>query len=138
MTRRSVLIADDHPSVLNRVSDLLSTEFDIVGTVGDGLSAVNAAALLKPDIVILDISMPILNGLDAAARLTDSPGAPPIIVLSVHDDPEFFAAARQAGAQGYVVKRAIAADLLPAIRLVLDGQLAFPVAATDAASSVGC
>jgi len=127
MSRFRVLVADDHPVVLDRVSQIVSRDYDVVAAVGDGLAAVDAASVLQPDLVILDISMPVMNGLDAAARLSDSARAPRIVFLTVHEDPAFIAAARSVGASGYVLKRAIATDLLPAIRTVLAGQVAYAV-----------
>jgi DNA-binding NarL/FixJ family response regulator len=130
MTRFRVLIADDHPSLLKRVVEILEAEYDIVAAVTDGLAAVDAATVLQPDVVVLDISMPILSGLEAAARLAEGGSASRIVFLTVHEDPEFVEAARSVGALGYVLKRTITADLLPAIRLVLDGQPAFPRASS--------
>jgi DNA-binding NarL/FixJ family response regulator len=121
-----VLIADDHPSVLARVSELVVSEFDVVAAVTNGQAALDAAAALQPDVLILDISMPILSGLEAAARLVGRGNAPPIVFLTVHEDAEFVDAARSVGARGYVLKRSITTDLLPAIRRVLDGESAFP------------
>jgi DNA-binding NarL/FixJ family response regulator len=127
MTKRRVVIADDHPTILQRVVEMLSAEYEIVAAVGDGLAAVDAACALQPDLIVLDISMPGMTGLEAAARIAAFAPPPPILFLTVHEDPVFFEAARQVGACGYVLKRALAADLLPATRRVLDGQSVFPV-----------
>jgi len=127
MARFKVLIADDHASLLERIAEILEADYDIVATVSNGLAAVNAASVLQPDVVILDISMPILSGLDAAAQLTGGGSPARIILLSVHEDPEFVEAARNVGAHGYVVKRTMTADLLPAVRGVLGGRTVFPV-----------
>ena len=126
MARPRVLIADDHSSVLERAFELLSSEYDVVAAVSDGLSAVDAAAMLQPDVVVLDISMPILHGLEAAARIIKSGCKARIVFLTVHEDSDFVDAARTAGAHGYVLKRAIASNLLPTIRAVLGGCCAFP------------
>jgi DNA-binding NarL/FixJ family response regulator len=126
MARSRVLIADDHPIVLERVSAMLESEFEIVAAVSDGLAAVDAALVLQPDLAILDISMPILSGFEAAARIADGGRAPRILFLTVHEDPEFVEAARSVGAHGYVVKRTIAAELLTAVRRILNGEPAFP------------
>jgi DNA-binding NarL/FixJ family response regulator len=126
MVRSRVLIADDHPSLLERVAEILAAEYEIVAAVSDGLAAVDAATLLQPDVVVLDISMPILSGLEAAARLVDGGCVSRIVFLTVHEDPEFVEAARNVGALGYVLKRTIGADLLPALELVLRGHSAFP------------
>jgi DNA-binding NarL/FixJ family response regulator len=124
--RPRVLLADDHPKVLARLSEILRTDYDIVGAVTDGLAAVDAAAILHPDVAILDISMPILDGLEAAARIDAGSTPPAVIMLSVHEDRAFFEAARTAGARGYVLKRTMSSELGAAIRLVLHGQLAYP------------
>jgi DNA-binding NarL/FixJ family response regulator len=128
MSRYRVLVADDHPVVLERVSQILSHDYDVVATVGNGRAAVDAAVVLQPDLVVLDISMPVMSGLDAAARLSDRVRAPRIVFLTVHEDPAFAEAARSVGAAGYVLKRAMAADLLPAIRTALAGHAPYPVA----------
>jgi DNA-binding NarL/FixJ family response regulator len=127
MARFKVLIADDHASLLARIAGILEAEYDVVAAVSNGLAAVDAASVFHPDVVILDISMPIMSGLDAAAQLADGGSASKIILLSVHEGPEFVEAARNAGAHGYVVKRMMTADLLPAVRNVLRGHTAFPV-----------
>jgi DNA-binding NarL/FixJ family response regulator len=121
-----VLIADDHPSVLAHLSQILDTNYDVVAAVTNGLAAVDAAAVLRPDVVILDISMPVLNGLEVAARIANGEAAPLIVFVTVYEDAEFLEAARKVGARGYVLKRTITADLLPALRTVLEGRCAFP------------
>ena len=126
MTKLRVIIADDHPSILQRVAEMLSADYEVVAAVGDGLAAVDAACVLQPDLIVLDISMPVMTGLEAAARIAAFTPPPPILFLTVHEDPVFLEAARQVGACGYVLKRALAADLLPAITRVLDGQSVFP------------
>ena len=124
--RRRILIADDQPKLLERISELIATEHDVVGSVGDGDAAVAAVRSLQPDLVILDISMPGLNGFEAARRIAFDARPPRIMFLTVHEEADFLEAARRTGAVGYVLKRMIAADLLPAIRLVLDGHAVFP------------
>lgn len=119
MSRPRILLADDHANILERVSELLSTEFEIVAIVRDGLAAVDAAAALEPDLAVLDISMPILNGLEVARRLTAIHPSPRIVFLTVHEDVEYREAARSAGACGYVLKRSLATELLPAIKRAL-------------------
>jgi len=126
MSRPRVVLADDHPPMLERAVDLVAEEFDVVSAVSDGQAAFDAAVVLQPDVVVFDISMPVMSGLDAAARLADSAHPPRIVFLTVHDDPAFIAAARDVGALAYVVKRNIATDLVPAIRLVLQGRTQFP------------
>jgi DNA-binding NarL/FixJ family response regulator len=126
MTRYRVLLADDHAPMLERIVALVASEFDVVGAVGDGQAALDAAIVLQPDVVVFDISMPVMSGLGAAARLAESAHPPRIVFLTVHDDPAFMEAARGVGAQAYVLKRHIGTDLLPAIRLALQGHTQFP------------
>ena len=135
MTRARILLADDHASMLERAIRLVSEEFDVVGAMSDGQAALDAAQLLQPDVVVFDISMPVMSGLEAAARLFQSAHRPWIVFLTVHDDPAFILAAREAGAHAYVIKRHIATDLLPAIRLVLDGRTQFPPVPADFSTS---
>src|SRR5262245_23730582 len=111
MPRYRVVIADDHPAMLERVSEILSHDYEVVAAVGDGRAAIDAAAALLPDVVVLDISMPVLNGFEAAARLSSCARAPRIVFLTMHDDQAFVEAARSVGACGYVLKRTVAAQL---------------------------
>src|SRR5262245_42901801 len=126
MSRPRVLLADDHASMLACAVRLVADEFDVVSAVSDGRAALDAAVALRPDVVVFDISMPMMSGLEAAARLSESEHPPRIVFLSVHEDAAFVEAAREAGAAGYVIKRHIATDLVPAIRLVLEGGTQFP------------
>ena len=125
MRRARILVADDHPSMLERISRLLSTDYDVIAAVSDGLAALEAALSLRPDLMVLDISMPKMTGLEAAAKLADQPQPPPVVFLTVHDDQEFIDAARDLGALGYVLKRNIGTELLPVIRRALAGQATF-------------
>ena len=131
MTRARVLLADDHAPMLERVIGLLAEEFDVVGAVSDGQAALDAAMVLQPDVVVFDISMPIMSGLAVAAHLAESPHPPRIVFLTVHDDPAFVEAARTVGALAYVIKRHIHTDLLPAIHLALEGHTQFPSTALE-------
>jgi len=117
-----VVLADDHPGVLAQVRTILSPAFDIVEAVGDGEAAVKAVRRLAPDAVILDISMPVLSGLDAAARLRAYGDAPAIIFLTVYEGDEFAEAAQRVGAARYVLKRQIGTHLLPAVREAVDAR----------------
>jgi DNA-binding NarL/FixJ family response regulator len=120
--RARVLIADDHRPMLDRIVALVAGEFSVVGAVMDGDELVEAAADLHPDVIVLDISMPRLNGLEAAARIA-AKGAPPrIVCLTAHEEPDFMRAAWDAGALAYVTKTRLAADLQRAIRAALKGQ----------------
>ena len=121
MKSHRVLLADDHANFLTVVANALDAEFDIVKSVGDGQSVVDEASKLDPDLIILDITMPALNGIDAARQLRETGFKGKIVFLTVHHDHDYVQAARAAGAQGYVVKNRLASDLIPAIRDVMNG-----------------
>jgi DNA-binding NarL/FixJ family response regulator len=122
MARARVLLADDHDALLDKVGWLLDGEFDVIGKVGDGQALLDAAERLKPDLLIMDISMPVMGGIEAAHRLIESGSNARIIFLTVHEDPEFIREAFAAGASGYVIKSRIASDLIVAAREVLGGR----------------
>lgn len=105
------------------VAQLLETIFDVVGMVGDGESLLEAASDLQPDVLVLDISMPVITGIEAARRLKKSGNAARIVFLTVHEDPDFVRASLAAGAFGYVVKPRVATDLVVAIREALAGRI---------------
>ena len=123
LSKLRILLADDHPHVPETVSNLLQPIFEIVGTVGDGRALLEAAERLKPDVIVTDISMPILNGIKAATQLSESGCASKIVFLTVHTDPDFIRACLAIRALGYVVKRRMATDLLPAIEAALAGHV---------------
>ena len=125
MARARIVVADDHANMLERVSRVLEADYDVVAAVPDGLTAVDAVDRLKPDLAIFDISMPGLTGLEAAVKLTDMGRNARVIFLTVHEDQEFVDAARSTGALGYVLKRNILTDLLPAVRRALTGRTTF-------------
>jgi len=108
--------------VLVYLTQMLSNEFEILGVFGDGQAAFEAAFVLKPEAVVFDISMPVLSGLAAAARLAESPQPPRVVFLTVHEDQDFVDAAFNVGALGYVLKRRLGTDLIPAIRAALAGR----------------
>ena len=122
MVRPRVLLADDHLMMREKVTWLLESEFDIIGAVADGQALLDEAAELDPDIVILDITMPGLSGIEVARRLRETGSRAKIVFLTVHDDFDFIREALWAGALGYVVKRRLASDLLAAMREVLEGR----------------
>ena len=122
MTKVRILIADDHPAMQDKVAALLEGTFEIVGVVGDGQAAVNEAVRHHPDIVLMDISMPIMSGTDAAEYLIRTNIKPKIIFLTVHEDSDFVRAALATGAAGYVIKSHMATDLFPAIQAALAGR----------------
>lgn len=123
MTRRPrLLLADDHPLFLEGVRRLLETKYEVVGTVADGKALITAAQNLQPDIIVVDISMPEMNGLAAAQVIRKTVPAAKFIVLSVHSDQAYAREAFRVGVRGFVSKRAAAAELLTAIKQVLDGR----------------
>jgi len=121
MARIRVVLADDHHAVLTEVRQELGEEFEVVAAVGDGGQAVEAVRRLDPDVLILDISMPVLNGLQVASRLKADNCRTKIVFLTIHEDPDFFKAALVTGAAGYVTKSRLC-DLVPAIREALLGR----------------
>ena len=122
MVRARILLADDHKAMRERVVHLLEDEFEILGAFEDGLAMVDAAERLKPDLCLLDISMPNLNGIEVANELRQDGSTAKIIFLTIHEDPDFVQAALNTGASGYVVKSRIASDLVAAVRQVLAGR----------------
>jgi DNA-binding NarL/FixJ family response regulator len=117
------LLADDNKEMLEYVRELLSADgCDVVGAVGDGQAAVNAAAKLRPDIVLLDVSMPVLNGIQAASRLLEANPDAKIVFLTVDNDPDTCGAALETGALGYVLKPRLRTDLIPALKLAKCGS----------------
>ena len=120
--RPRILLADDHTLMLDGIRLMLQPEFDLLGSVEDGQALLREARKLKPDVVLLDISMPLLNGIDAARQLRKTLPSTKLIFVTMHADPDFVTEAIRAGASGYVLKRAAASELLTAIREVLKGN----------------
>ena len=117
--RPRVLLADDHPAMLALTANALAGECLVVGTVGDGRALLAEAERLHPDLIVLDITMPRLDGIEAARQLRRSHRPARLVFLTVHEDADFARAALEAGGHGYVVKARLATDLLPAIRAAL-------------------
>jgi DNA-binding NarL/FixJ family response regulator len=122
LSKLKVLLADDRPKLLEIVSSLLEPTFEVVGRVGDGQSLFEAAINLHPDVIVTDISMPILNGIEAVSKLKESDCKSKIVFLTVHADPDFVLRCIDTGALGYVVKRRMGIDLLLAIREAMAGR----------------
>ena len=120
--RPTILLADDESAVLDRVRRLLESQFQVVETVSDGQALLAAADRLKPDVILADISMPVLNGFEAARRIKAAAPSTRIIFLTVHEEPAVVTEALAIGVNGYVIKRAAAQDLIAAIREVLEGR----------------
>ena len=122
LSKIRVLLADDHGDVLDAVALQLVSEFDVVGTVTNGKALLSAAERLKPDVVIVDISMAILNGIEAVRRLMESGSQAQVVFLTVHESSDYVRAALATGALGYVVKPRLGVDLNVAIKEVHAGR----------------
>jgi DNA-binding NarL/FixJ family response regulator len=118
-----ILLADDHRYLLELVRGLLEPTFEVVGWVEDGESLIEAAGKLQPDVIVTDISMPRLNGIEAAKRLRESGSSSKIVFLTVHADPDFVQAALKTGALAYVSKLRINTDLVVAIGAAVAGRM---------------
>lgn len=117
-----VLLADDHLLIAEGIQKLLEPEFEFVGIVADGRSLVAAVAKLQPDIAIVDISLPLLNGLDASQHIKKQNPDVKIIVLTMHSEPTFVVQAFRVGVSGYVLKQSVGSELVQAIHEVLKGH----------------
>jgi len=117
-----VLLVDDNEAMLARAAAVLKRGCLVVGAVKDGPMALEAAQSLQPDVIVLDISMPGMSGLDVALSLRKAASTAAVVFLTVHDEEEFVEAARAAGGLGYVVKPRIAADLMVAVREAVAGR----------------
>jgi DNA-binding NarL/FixJ family response regulator len=120
--RPRILIADDHTLIADLCKRLLETEFEVVGTVGDGRALVRAAGVLKPDVIVVDITMPVLNGIDAACQVKQELRAVKVIYLTMNPDPEIAAEAFRRGGSGYLLKTCAASEMVIAVRAVLQGR----------------
>ena len=123
MNRARILLADDHDKMRDRVTRHLEHEFEVLGSVEDGFALLEAAARLKPDVCLLDISMPVLNGIETATQLKQVGSSAKIVFLTIHEDVDFLRAALKTGALGYVIKRRMVSDLRLAIREALAGRI---------------
>ena len=123
MPQATVLIADDHPLVLELLVELLKDRFDVVGTAVNGDQLMEATARLRPDVVVTDISMPALNGLEALRRLKTAGSVTKIIVLTMDAHPELASHAIRSGASGFMAKHSAGSELVTAIDEVLRGRV---------------
>jgi DNA-binding NarL/FixJ family response regulator len=121
-TRPRLLLADDHTILLDAFKRLLEPQYAVVGTVSDGRALIEAARRLKPDVIVADISMPRLNGLDACEELIERLPDTRLIFLTVNEDPDVAADAFRRGAAGFLLKKAAASELFTALERVLDGR----------------
>jgi DNA-binding NarL/FixJ family response regulator len=118
-----VLLADDHKIVLDGLRGLLAGEFDLAGTATNGLELVERASELKPDLIVADISMPLLNGIDALRQLKERQSDTRVVFLTMHPDVTYMTRALEAGAAGYVLKHAASDELIKALHGALRGEV---------------
>lgn len=122
MARPGVLLADDHTLVLEAFKKLLEPEFEVVGTVSDGRALLSVAPGLKPDVIVLDLSMPELNGMEAGLQLRRLLPRTKVVVLTMNEDPDIPREALRQWASGYLLKKSAGSELIKAIREVLRGR----------------
>jgi DNA-binding NarL/FixJ family response regulator len=122
MTRAKILLADDHVLIAQALKHLLQAEFDVVGTVADGRALLKAAHDLAPDVVVVDIGMPLLNGLDAAEQIKSEHPQIKVIILTQNREPRFAVEAFRRHASGYLLKDSAASELITAIREALQNR----------------
>jgi DNA-binding NarL/FixJ family response regulator len=116
-----ILLADDHPQLLEAASTLLKPHFDVVGIVTDGAMLVSEALRLRPDVIVTDITMPVVTGIDAVIQLRKSWSSAKVVFLTVHSEEAFLKACMAEGASGYVLKSRMKTHLIPAIDAALEG-----------------
>jgi DNA-binding NarL/FixJ family response regulator len=122
MSKPRVLLADDHRILAEGLRSLLEPEFEVVGVVGDGRELVSAARRLQPDVIVADITMPSLNGIEAALQLRGAGVVAKVVFLTMHDDVAYARRALEAGASGFVLKHSASSELVKAVRAALCGK----------------
>jgi DNA-binding NarL/FixJ family response regulator len=122
MRHARVLLADDHTIVAQGLASLLQDDFDLVGIVGDGEALIDAAQRLRPDVIVADMAMPVMDGLEALRLLTAARLDAKVVFLTMHADAQLATAALRAGASGYVLKHSAGEELITAIQEVLQGR----------------
>ena len=122
MSRPSLIVADDHGLFIEGLRRILEPEYEIVATLGDGRALVRAVEQRRPDLILVDITLPLLNGIDAVRQIRKNDKRTPIVMLTMHSEAAYAAEAFDAGAQGYVLKHAVTGELLEALRQVLAGK----------------
>jgi len=121
VTRPRILLADDHRIVVEGLRSILARDFELIGVVEDGQRMIDAARRLRPDAIVADISMPLLNGIEALEQLRKDGLEVPVVFLTMHHDVEYASMALEAGAGGYVLKHAAPEELVQAVRVALEG-----------------
>ncbi len=122
MKRTRVLLADDHKIILDGLKKLLEPEFELAGTVEDGRALVSEAQKMAPDVIVVDISMPLLNGIEAVRQIIKSDPHVKVVFLTMHPDVTYAVRAFEAGASGYVLKHSASSELLTAIHEAIKGR----------------
>lgn len=117
-----VILADDHVLVAEALGQMIAPHFEVIATVTNGHALLDVAASLKPDVIVADIGMPLLNGMEAARQVKEKMPAVKIVFLTMHDDPELAVQAMKTGASAYLLKKSAASELLQAIRVALRGN----------------
>ena len=117
-----VMLADDHTMLIEAFRKLLEPRFEVVGTVSDGRALLELAPVLRPDVLVLDISMPLMNGMEAGRKLQNMMPAVKLIYLTMNEDPEIALEAMRSGAAGYLLKKSAASELFQAIQAALRGR----------------
>ena len=132
MARTRIVVADDHKEMRDKVVQHLQHQFDVIGSVETGEAVLDADATMHPDLFVLDVSMPVLDGIEACRELQARGSNSKIVFLTVHEDPDFLEAALEVGALAYVVKSRMHSDLIPAIDAAMDSRVfispVFPLA----------
>lgn len=123
MKQAQILLADDNSEVLELVTGLLTSDFEVVGVASDGQTVLSEANRLHPDVLILDISMPLMDGIAVAAELNKATIRPRIVFLTIHEDDDFLQACLKAGGLGYVLKAKMVTDLVFAVREALADRI---------------
>ena len=121
MTRSRILLADDHRIVAEGLKSILAADFELVGVVEDGRKMIDAARTLLPDAIVADITMPVLNGIEALEALRHEGLDIPVVFLTMHREVDYAVSALEAGAAGYVLKHAAPEELVQAVRIALEG-----------------
>jgi len=135
--RPSVVLADDNAGMRAKVIALLKSDFDILKDVADGAELIQAVGSVKPDIAIVDITMPRIRGIEAVRQLMDSGSKVRVVFLTVHEDPDFARAAADSGAYAFVVKSRMAVDLIPAVRSAIAGEWFSSLEVTESKARFG-
>jgi len=136
LRRPRILLADDHRMLVDALKGVLEPRCDVVGTVGDGRALLEVAAKLQPDIIVLDIAMPRLNGLDAARHLKRTMPKIKLIFMTMNEDPDLVGETFRAGASGFLLKKAAAFELMDAIEKVLKGGSYVTPSAADGQANI--